>query len=78
MARKMVTYIDPEEGYRYGFPKVFPDFVGNVPVWLVENGYPQERIDYWISKNRTIPYRIWTESENADEDWDCRPECYFG
>jgi hypothetical protein len=40
-----VQYIDPPEGWRYGFPKVIPDGVVNTSKWLVEQGYPQKLID---------------------------------
>ena len=56
----MVTMIDPPNGNRYGFPKIFPDNTGNIPAWLVENGYPQSEIDdygdyfycrFWLEKD---------------------------
>lgn len=54
--------IDPDEGWKYGFPKVFPDNIGNIPVWLVEQGYPQSRVDYWMSSSMGgVPYRLWEE-----------------
>lgn len=37
----IVKYVDPPEGWRYGFPKSLPDDVENVEVWLIENGYPE-------------------------------------
>lgn len=41
-----VTYIDPPEGWKYGFPKVLPkEAQGRNLEWLIENGYPQEIID---------------------------------
>jgi hypothetical protein len=47
-----VKMIDPPAGWRYGFPKVIPENVGNVKngeksviEWLLENGYPQREID---------------------------------
>jgi len=43
------TYIDPSSGWRYGFPKEFPEGVKDVNKWLVENGYPQSEVDRWSS-----------------------------
>jgi len=41
--------IDPPEGWRYGFPKPIPGdmVIASEEVfseWLVENGYPSERL----------------------------------
>ncbi len=47
----MVAWIDPPEGWRYGFPKDIPEgvepeeFLASINSWLVANGYPQEMID---------------------------------
>jgi hypothetical protein len=47
----MPAIIDPPEGWRYGFPKPVPEgvdrdeFLANLAVWLVANGYPQEMVD---------------------------------
>lgn len=32
-------WIDPDEGWRYGFPKLWHG-EGDVDVWLAEQGYP--------------------------------------
>jgi len=40
-----MKYIDPPSGWMYGFPKLLPDNVVDVNKWLVENGYPQSKID---------------------------------
>jgi len=38
--------IDPPDGHKYGFPKVWPhEHFSGIEQWLVENGYPQEEID---------------------------------
>ena len=42
-----MKYIDPPSGWRFGFPKEFPDDVEDVNKWLVENGYPQSKVDFW-------------------------------
>jgi hypothetical protein len=57
-------WIDPPEGWRYGFPKIYPnDGKKNVYEWLVENGYPQEKIDYL---GRLFFTRSW-EVEDGEE-----------
>jgi len=43
--KKMVRYIDPPAGWKYGFPKILPDDVVDVNKWFVENGYPQAEMD---------------------------------
>lgn len=58
----MITIIDPPSGWKYGFPKPLPkDREEDVLVWLVEQGYPQSKIDelgdYFIC-------RYWEEDEN--------------
>ena len=43
---KMVTFIDPPSGWKYGFPKAVPDpQPENMLEWLLEQGYPQKEID---------------------------------
>ena len=54
--KQMVTMIDPPNGDCYGFPKIFPDNTGNIPAWLVENGYPQSEVDKW---DGDVPYKMW-------------------
>ena len=50
-------WVDPNEGWRWGFPKIWePEKDGNVRAWLIRNGYPEaelQRIDivrYWDVK----------------------------
>ena len=38
------VYVDPAEGWRYGFPKIWSG-EGDVLTWLVAQGYPQREID---------------------------------
>lgn len=45
MDKKLVTWVDPPSGWRYGFPKPMPDSVENFREWLVSEGYPQAEID---------------------------------
>ena len=50
-------WVDPSEGWRWGFPKIWePEKDGNVSAWLIRNGYPEaelKRLDavrYWDAK----------------------------
>lgn len=37
----MKYWVDPPEGHRYGFPKVWDDEVdGDWETWVVDQGYP--------------------------------------
>lgn len=56
----MAIIIDPPSGWKYGFPRVIPYWVKDVPAWLVENGYPQSEID---SCGNYFAYRIWEAEE---------------
>jgi hypothetical protein len=45
MEEKTNTYVDPPQGYMYGFPKIwdkqkFPD----LKKWLIKQGYPKKMI----------------------------------
>lgn len=56
-------YIDPPEGWKYGFPKIIPaEHQSRTMEWLVEQGYPQTLIDsfgdYFIC-------RYWNGEEDA-------------
>lgn len=58
---KMVKMIDPPEGWKYGFPKVFDFKEGdNFHEWLVNNGYPIETIK---SYGDHFYCRYWTQEE---------------
>lgn len=55
-------FIDPPEGWKYGFPKIIPaEHQGRTREWLIEQGYPETLIDsfgdYFIC-------RMW----NGEED----------
>tara|TARA_A100001037_G_scaffold244817_1_gene225963 strand:+ start:108997 stop:109218 length:222 start_codon:yes stop_codon:yes gene_type:complete len=67
-----VTMVDPDEGWRYGFPKRLPDELKgeDITEWLIENGYPSEVIDMWKSSELGyVPCRYWeTETINVTED----------
>lgn len=63
---KLKRYIDPPSGWRYGFPKEFPDGIKDVEKWLVKNGYPQILIDKCKSEDGTsyFVYRIFQSNES--------------
>ena len=58
--KKIKTYIDPPDGYKYGFPKEFPPLTGNIPGWLVENGYPYELYKQ-LDSDGVFYYNMFTE-----------------
>jgi hypothetical protein len=63
---KMVTYIDPPSGWRFGFPKALPDpKPENTREWLIANGYPEKMID---SFNEHFYCRYWEEPEGEKHD----------
>ena len=67
MAR--LTMVDPDEGWRYGFPKPAPENIGEEDFdlygWLVSEGYPQEKIDYWQDSSLGyVPCRWWEQEED--------------
>jgi len=57
MKQKPIYWIDPPDGWRYGFPKTFtlekdPDWTREeekqaLRQWLIDNGYPIEEIGLW-------------------------------
>lgn len=45
MKEQTRLWIDPPEGWRYGFPKLYePMKDGNLDDWLVREGYPRSQI----------------------------------
>ena len=67
--------IDPPEGWRYGFPKVYnnPDNLSIVE-WLVNNNYPQSMIDQGMHKYcRFIGNKEDLDRLPVHADWDVRP-----
>ncbi len=61
----MRRIIDPPSGWRYGFPKVFdnPNDL-DTDEWFIQNGYPIEEVQYWHEHGKSVPYRIWTASDD--------------
>lgn len=58
-----MLFIDPDSGWKYGFPKQAPDnlrqmSIDELDAWFVENGYPKSEIDYWKSKGKNLPFQI--------------------
>jgi len=51
-----VMYIDPPEGWKYGFPKVLPKDTVDVRAWLIEEGYPKDLIE---SYGKQFNCRMW-------------------
>jgi len=47
-------WIDPPYGWRYGFPKIW-DTQQPIVEWLIENGYPQEDVNFALNYLRTWP-----------------------
>ena len=66
-----VTMIDPDEGWRYGFPKMLPNELKgkDVTEWLIEKGYPIEKLEEWNNTLGYVPMRTWeTEIINVTEE----------
>jgi Protein of unknwon function (DUF3310) len=57
----MKKIIDPPSGWRYGFPKVLPDYSVDLRSWLIENGYPEVDADFAVQHSRS-----WYKEENGD------------
>jgi len=58
--KKIVTIIDPPEGWKYGFPKPIPSHIMGGKLftkWLIEQGYPALLIDKQYHKH----CRFWNE-----------------
>jgi len=61
-----VAYIDPPEGWKYGFPKPVPNpRPENMLEWLVDNGYPQKIIDKY---GEHFYCRHWEREEESNEN----------
>ena len=65
-----VTMVDPDMGWKYGFPKPLPKDIENEDIteWLVENGYPREVIENWKqSELGYLPCRFWEEEVDEQD-----------
>ncbi len=60
-----IVYIDPPEGWKYGFPKAIPEDklkgISRISDWLVEEGYPKSVIDNYGAH---FFYRTWQEERD--------------
>lgn len=57
----MTMYVDPPEGWKYGFPKPFPkERIGSTEDWLIENGYPKKLIEEY---GEHMFVRVWDDGE---------------
>lgn len=54
------VYIDPPEGWKYGFPKALPTGEPDVLAWLIAEGYPQSVMDRY---GDAFTYRILDSEE---------------
>jgi len=43
----MITFVDPPEGWRYGFPKPYPhgNDYSKLREWFLSEGYPEKDIE---------------------------------
>ena len=63
--------IDPDEGWKYGFPKILPNELKgkDITSWLIEKGYPIDKLEYFKNKLGYVPMRTWeTEVINVTEE----------
>ena len=61
--KRTVTMIDPDGGWKYGFPKPLPEHVqGDITQWLIQEGYPKFWVDYWERSIGHVPCR-WFEQQ---------------
>ena len=59
----MTLYVDPPEGWRYGFPKAVPkDREADIMAWIIKEGYPPEKIQE-MGDNFVI--RCWREENET-------------
>jgi hypothetical protein len=56
-------YIDPPQGWKWGFPKEFPEGVADIDEWFVANGYPRSVIKEY---GEYFFYRIFWSDDVVD------------
>jgi len=57
----MTLYVDPPEGWRYGFPKAVPkEWETQIFTWLLKEGYPPEIVK---KMGNNFAVRCWREEE---------------
>jgi hypothetical protein len=64
--KKSSYYIDPLQGYKWGFPKPISqeNILGNTMKWLTDNGYPKEIMDGF---GKHFKFTIWSEKPTEDQ-----------
>ena len=62
MNNNIKVWVDPPEGWKYGFPKFYmkDNKPGNFNKWLISNGYPAKIITYF---GNSFDCRFWEEKE---------------
>jgi hypothetical protein len=66
-----ILMVDPDEGWKYGFPKALPNELRNQDIteWLIENGFPSENIERWNRTLGYVPCRMWeTDAINISNE----------
>jgi hypothetical protein len=57
-------YVDPPEGWRYGFPKAVPkDREADLLNWIIEQGYPDPQWDI----GDMLVLRCWREKGESND-----------
>lgn len=53
-----VLVVDPPEGWRYGFPKIVPEWLKpeDMDAWIVQQGYPRSVRD---NGHHELIFRLW-------------------
>lgn len=57
-------WVDPPNGWMYGFPKFMENPEQNMNKWLLENGYPKYMIDQFEDG---VPVRCWEDVDEAKQ-----------
>jgi|SaaInlLV_10m_DNA_1039704.scaffolds.fasta_scaffold95090_1 hypothetical protein len=62
-SKQMVTMVDPDGGWKYGFPKVLPDELKDTDItsWLIDQGFPEFWVNHWNKKLGYVPCRFYDQ-----------------
>lgn len=74
-----ILMIDPPSGWKYGFPKPYTRTNDKtLQEWLVENGYPQGEVNYWLNSEYFgyVPCRYFSYQCKTIEELDELMEHY--
>jgi hypothetical protein len=65
MNNNIKVFVDPIEGWKYGFPKFYikSNKPENLNKWLTDNGYPAQTI---IDYGKSFRYATWEEEKEKD------------